>query len=78
MIKWYCAEIELNQKCVYVRGYLMLMDHGEGGMYVFYYLSTTINIVSGKRNDKRAGVQAKPGSVTAPNWGKIQLNHLKA
>ena len=72
MIKWYCAEIELNQKCVYVRGYLMLMDHGEGGM------STAINIVSGKRNDKRAGVQAKPGSVTAPNWGKIQLNHLKA
>lgn len=32
MIKWYCAEIELNQKCVYVRGYLnlMLMEHGEG------------------------------------------------
>lgn len=56
----------------------MLMDHGEGGMYVFYYISTTTNIVSGKRNDKRAGVQAKPGSVTAPNWGKIQLNHLKA
>lgn len=52
---------------VYVWGYLMLMDHGEGGMYVFYYISTTTNIVSGKRNDKRAGVQAKPGSVTAPN-----------
>lgn len=64
--------------CEYVRGYLMRMDHGEGVcMYFIIHLPTT-NIVSGKRNDKRAGVQAKPGSATASNWGKTQLNHLKA
>lgn len=47
-------------------------------MYFIIYLPLDTNNVSGNRNDKRAGVQAKPGSVTAPNWGIIQLNHLKA
>lgn len=36
---------------------LMLMDHGGGGLCMYFiYVHLLVNIVSGKRNDKRAGV----------------------